>query len=124
VTPLQAIRAYLGGVEAQRRGAGVRMNGEPVQLRLRYLGGHPGIPVPTAVWVWRAGDRLRLAACDWRTRQDLPLDRIRGITCEPDGRVVLRFEPTAGLLTRIQFQSEDNGVDTYLLVARLLSRGA
>ncbi len=120
MTPMRAILAYLGGVEAHQRQGAVRPSG----LRLRYLGGHPGIPAPGTFWVERVGDRLRLEACEGQVCYDLLLGRIWGLIRQLDGRLVMRYEPTPGLMAWIQFQSPGGGADAYLMLARLMSRGA
>ncbi len=122
MTAIRAILSFLHGVE--RHGQRVReaLPGTPAVLRLTYVKGHPGIWHGGAVWLGRVGDRLRLVEPNGTRWHDLPLDRIRGISYEWEGRLCIRYEPTAGLVTTVEFRAEEGaGADCYQRLASLVA---
>lgn len=118
MTAVRAILAYLEGLEALRHPVAARLCGSPFSIRLQYLGGHPGIWEPEAFWVGRVGDRIRLVDELGQHSYDLDASRILAVSSRPDGRLALRYEPTPGLVTSVEFQG---AAGTSERCARLLS---
>ncbi|HWI65528.1 MAG TPA: hypothetical protein VNT75_27165 [Symbiobacteriaceae bacterium] len=115
-----AIRSFLQGAEAFRRRAAERLNGSPYVLKLTYLGGHPGIWDPAEFYIGRVEGCLRLVDQRGERCYDLPIDRINGMGCDEEGHVELQFEPTAGLVTTVAFQSGQGGTEGYRKLVRLI----
>jgi|GEM_PF-4093940 len=105
----KALLAFVQGAEAYRGRAARRLAGSPFMLRYTYVGGHPGIWESEGFWLGRVGNHLRMVDTVGDRCYDLPLDRIRGVSCSHDGLVHLRFEPTAGLLTTVALRPEEGG---------------
>ncbi|HYG58845.1 MAG TPA: hypothetical protein VD902_12375 [Symbiobacteriaceae bacterium] len=121
---LEAVWAFVQGVQAYRRRALARLSGSPHVLRLTYMGGHPGIWEPEEFLVGRVGDQLRLVDRRGDRWYDLPLDRIGGLTSLEAGCVSVSFEPTAGLRTAVAFRAEEGGPESYRKLLDLLVPGA
>lgn len=121
MTAVRAFLAFMQGAETYRRRALRRLSGSPFTLRLTYLGGHPGIWQPATFWVGRVGDRLRLVDEQGLQCYDLPMERICGLSYEESGYLKLRFEPTAGLLTTVEFQTPNEVTETYQKLFHLMA---
>lgn len=123
MTAVRAILAFLQGAQTYRRRAADRLAGTPVMLRLHYLGGHPGIWSPEPFWVGRVGDRIRLVDETGERTYDLPVERIASLSLAGGDRLSLQFEPTAGLLTSLEFQVEEGAARGYAQLHRLITQG-
>lgn len=113
MTAVRAILAYLQGREANGSRPAVRLCGSPYRLHLQYLGGHPGIWEPEPFWVGRVGDRIRMVDQQGQRCYDMEVARIQGVTCSIDGHLFVRYEPTPGLITTVEFRSPDGAKDSY-----------
>ncbi len=120
MTAVRALLSYLHGLESYRNRAAARLCGSPYRLQLVYLSGHPGIWEPEPFWVGRVGERIRLVDESGQRWYDLDINRILGITCSSDGHLFMRYEPTPGLITTVEFRATESP-DCYLKLLQLLS---
>lgn len=120
----RAILAYLQGVQTGRRRAVGRLHGTPFMMRLIYLGGHPGIWASEPFWVGLVGDRLRFVADRGQRWYDLHLSRLRGVSSDGAGRLLIRYEPTAGLVTTLEFHTDGEAGKACQRLIQLVAVGA
>lgn len=119
---VRALLAYLNGLESHRDRAAARLFGSPYRLRLHYVSGHPGIWEPESFWIGRVGGRLRLVDEQGQRTFDMELSRILGLTCSQAGHLFLRYEPTPGLITSVEFRADQP--DSYHQLLRLMALSA
>lgn len=107
MTVAHALVTYLKGLTAGGRHVARHLAGSPFRLRVRYLGGHPGIWEPGSFWLGRVGGQVRLVEAAGGRSFDLPLDRITQLGCTVNGQVQIGFAPTPGLLVTVLLQAAD-----------------